>query len=167
MSDLATVPLAAVDRAGLEMARDPAALALLRTGDAGERLKTMSRQAVAAASAVGLITMRTDGPLDYLRGGQAMQRAWLVATQYNVAFQPLSILPYLFKEARRAPDSLLPPALQTEVDGLRQQYQALFSVGDGIGEILLFRLAVADPPAVRERRRPLGEVLRWFPRNGW
>lgn len=164
--DLATLPLAAVDRAGLEMARDRAALTLLRAWDAGERLKTMSRKAVAAASAVGLITMRTDRPLDYLLGGRAMQRAWLIATQHHLAFQPLSILPYMFKQAQRGLDPLLPPALQTELYALRLQYQALFSVWDGMGEILLFRLAVADPPPVRERRRPVEEVLRCFPRNG-
>jgi hypothetical protein len=163
--DLATVPLSAVDGAGLEMARDAAAMQLLREWDAGERLKTMSRKAVTAASAVGLITMPGDRPRDYLLGGRAMQRAWLVATQRNVAFQPLSILPYLFKQAQRAPDPQLPSTLQTERYRLRLQYQALFPVTDRMGEILLFRLAVADPPPVRERRRPVAEVLRWFPRH--
>ena len=155
-----------MDRAGLEMARDAAALRLLREWDAGERLKTMSRKAVAAASAVGLITMPGDRLRDYLLGGRAMQRAWLAATQHEVAFHPLTTLPYMFKQARWAPDPLLPPALQTELYGLRLQYRALFPVTDSMGEILLFRLAVADPPPVRERRRPVAEVLRWFLHNG-
>jgi hypothetical protein len=71
--DLATRPLSAVDRAGLEMARDPAGLRLLSEWDAGERLKTLSHKVAAVASVVGLITMPGARPLDHLlrRAGDA------------------------------------------------------------------------------------------------
>ena len=167
--DLATLPLSAVDRAGLEMCRDPAAMRLLREWNAGSRLKTMSEKAVAAAGAVALLTMPGDQPIDYLLGGRAMQRAGLVATERQVAFQPLTTLPYMFKQVLHDVDgdpslaAAMSPAMMAELVDLQRQYQGLFRVPEGAGEILLFRLALTDPPRVRERRRPVQDVFRWLP----
>ena len=48
-------------------------------------MEKVSKKTVAAASAIGLITVEGQDPAAYFRGGRAMQRAWLVAAIWAIA----------------------------------------------------------------------------------
>jgi nitroreductase len=155
--DIATLELGDVDEAGLRLLSSWPAVRFLRSLGMGGALEDLSRHAVDSASALAIVTCRGTSPLDYFRGGRAVQRVWLTATSLGLAVQPMSSLPYLF--ARLEEGTGFEPRQRDVLRGLRERYARLFRVGAGAGELLLFRLARAEAPTVRSLRRPLEAVL--------
>jgi hypothetical protein len=160
--DLDTLELSASDLAALQVCRDWSVLSLVQQWQGGRALEKPVKRSVEVASSVGLITMPGSRPIDYFRGGRAMQRAWLTATQLNVAFQPVTSLIYLFARLVRGNGTGLPDWMIDELQELRARYCKLFAVNDRLGEILLFRLSLAEVPSARSLRRPIDEVLSFY-----
>ncbi|HKF36337.1 MAG TPA: hypothetical protein VKB35_05500, partial [Ktedonobacteraceae bacterium] len=79
-----------------------------------------------------------------------------------IAFQPVTSLVYLFARLVRGNGSGLPDETVDELRALRGQYCQLFAVDDRMGEVLLFRLSLAEAPTTRSLRRPVDEVLRFY-----
>jgi hypothetical protein len=159
--DLATLEVDAGGRAALELLRDPSACALLRQLDRGAALAIPAKRSIGAASAVGLLTVEGTGPVAYLRGGHAVERVWLVATSLGLAFQPLSVAPYLFAKLERGADNAFTPSEREVLGRLRQRFSGVFPLRNKHAEPLLFRIAHAEPPRVRSLRRPIDDVLSW------
>src|SRR5579859_1278201 len=160
--DLETLELSPTDRAALLVCRDWSALDLVRQWKGGRALEKMARRSIEAASSVALITMPGHCPLDYFRGGRSMQRAWLTATRLNIAFQPVTSLVYLFARLVRGNGIGLSDEVVDELKKLRGRYCQLFAVNDRMGEVLLFRLSLAEAPSTRSLRRPVDQVLRFY-----
>jgi hypothetical protein len=159
--DVATLELDAVGMAALRLLRDPATSALLRELDRGERLATPARRAIAAASAVGLLTIDGTDAHAYVRGGQAVERVWLVATKLGLAFQPMSVAPYLFARLERDGSEAFTDRERSRLAELRRRFSSVFATRHDRAELLLFRITHAPPPAVRSLRRPIENVLFW------
>jgi hypothetical protein len=157
--DVATLELSAADRAGLGVLSCWPVLAHLRHAGAGRALEQPARRAIAAACAVGLLTIEGTGPASFFLGGRAVQRLWLTATARRIAFHPLTALPYLFARLERGNGEGLTGEEQEMLAALRADYLELFEVPPGHAEIMLFRLADAGPPRARSLRRNLDEVL--------
>ncbi len=152
--DVATLELDAAERAVLELLADWPTMELLGQIGGGSALGDVSRQAIEAAAAVGLVC-HGDG---YLRGGRAVQRTWLTATSLGLAIQPLTALPYLFARVEDGAGAGLSRAQLDELAVLRTRYRALFPAAAGT-ETLLFRIADAEAPSARSLRRRLDDVL--------
>lgn len=160
--DLETLELSPTDRAALLVCRDWSVLNLVRHWKGGRALGKLARRSIEAASSVALITMPGHRPLDYFHGGRSMQRVWLTATRRHIAFQPVTSLVYLFARLVRGNGTGLPDDMVDELRALRGRYCQLFAVNDQMGEVLLFRLSLAEAPSARSLRRPVDEVLRFF-----
>jgi hypothetical protein len=158
--ELASLELSPTDAAGLRVASRWEAMAEVAALDGGRRLAESSEHSVAAASAVGLLTVRGKEPLAYLSGGRALERVWLTATSRGLAFQPMSSLPYLFARLERGGGQGFSESQRASLTALRARYRALFSLHDGDAELLLFRLAIAGPPTRRSLRRRTEDLLR-------
>ena len=129
----------------------------LRSMGIGGALEDLSRRAVESASAMALVTYAGTSPLDYFKGGRAVQRVWLTATALGLAVQPMSSLPYLFARLDRGTGF---EARERDILwGLRERYARLLRVGPETGELLLFRLSRVEAPRVRALRRPAAAVL--------
>jgi molybdopterin/thiamine biosynthesis adenylyltransferase len=76
--------------------------AAVREVGGGHGLAAPARKQIAAASAVGLLTMPGRAhDIDstrrtYFAGGTALQRVWLLATKLGLAFHPMTAILYLF-----------------------------------------------------------------------
>jgi len=157
--DLATLELSPADRAGMRLIASWPVMAYLRRLGKGRALEQSARKAVAAASAVGLLTINGVGPTTYFQGGRAVQRIWLTATARRLAFQPMTALPYLFARLERGGGEGLAEDEQQALGELRKRYRELFEVAAGHAEVMLFRLAHAEAPTARSLRRRLEDVL--------
>lgn len=157
--DLHTMEFSAAERAGLELLSHWPTMDALRQLGGGRALEDVPRKAIAAASAVGLVTVDGFGPGRYITAGRAMERVWLTAAAAGVSLQPMTSLPYLFARIERGGGEGLSTGEQTALMALRGRYRAIFDVPAGHGEPLLFRLCMADPPTARSLRRPLEDVL--------
>src|SRR5262249_50207372 len=152
-----TLDLVLSDRAGLEIARSWPALSLVRGWGGGRNLERMSRKAIGASSAVGMITMPGVAKHDYFRGGRAFERMWLTAARLGMALQPMTALSYLFARMHRGSD--VDSRTLAGLHELWPAWAALFDLSGVEAEVLVFRLAVAAPPSSRAMRCPVDEIL--------
>jgi hypothetical protein len=156
--DIGTMELSPSDRAGLQVTRAWRVMDLLGRMGGGRALGKPSRKAVAAASAVGLVTAPGRAPTDAFAGGRAMERVWLTAAAQGLAFQPLTAITYLFARLEAGGEGLSPAEL-AELPLLRSAWRELLHTPEGHSEVMLFRVAKAPPPTVRALRRPVEDVL--------
>ena len=154
-----TLELSPSDRAGLEVSRSGPALALVKEWGGGANLEKMSRKAVAAASAVGMLTMSKGGRLGYFRGGRAFERLWLTAAQAGLALQPMTALAYLFARLHEGGGEGLDPEITAKLRALWLRWSALFKVDAREAEVLVFRLSAAAPPSARAPRCSPTDIL--------
>jgi hypothetical protein len=156
---LESLELSPTDRAGFQLCRDWATLDLVRRMGGGRGLEKVSCQALAGASAVGLITMTRKDAAAYFWGGRAVERMWLTATQRQIALHPMTTLAYMFSQLRYGGLSDLDVEARETLIELYPRYQRLFPVSDGRSEVFLFRLSYAEETSQRSLRRCLDDVL--------
>jgi ThiF family len=155
--DVATLELSPADLTGMRIASSWPVLELVARLGGGRALEKPSKKAIASASAVGLLTVPSARPEDFLRGGRTLERVWLEANAHGYAFQPMTSLLYLF--ARLTDGGVgLAPAEKAELEELRRLFERLFT-RRGQGELMLFRLARAEAPSARSLRRRVDDVL--------
>ncbi len=156
--DLLTLELNPTDLAGLRLLSSWPVLQALGEVGGGAGLEKPARKSVAAASALGLITVDESRPAAWLRAGRALERVWLSATAAGLALQPMTALIYLFARLERGGDGLSPRE-RDELGRLRAIYEQLFAPPPGACALMLFRIGRAAPPSARSLRRAVDDVL--------
>ncbi len=154
-----SLELTRTDRAGLKICSRVESLQYIRDWGGGQGLVKPSLKAIVASSAVGLLTMPTSRNNDYLQGGRAMQRMWLVAHGLKLSVHPMTTLTYMFARLLRGGGEGLDAVTLADLARLRAPYLRLFTVPDGAAEVLLFRMARTEAASDRALRRPLSDVL--------
>lgn len=158
--DLATIDLTQAEQAGLAVAKAWPVVAAVKAWGGGGAFAKLMHKTIDAAACVGLLTMPTPRLSDFFAGGRALQRVWLTATQQQLAFQPVASATFLFARLLHGQGAGLDESASAELHTLRQRFVKLFPiVQEQQGEILLFRLALADAPQVRSLRYPVAQVL--------
>jgi len=154
--DVATLELGGA-LTGLKLMRSKLFVALMVTKN---RIRTMTRDALAASSHLCALSMPADAsPEQLISAGQALQRLWLTATVDGVALQPWSVIPFFALRAERRPESLSDAERATIAD-IDSRLRALWGVAEGRRPIFVFRLSRAAPPSVRALRRPFADFTR-------
>jgi len=125
----------------------------------GTAFEQLSGQSVAAASAVGLLTMPEFSAVNYFDAGRAVQRMRLCANQNNVCLQPLSAGVFLFARMLHGGREAMSSTMHDELRELRQTFGRIFDRVAEQQEIFLFRLFQAGPSPGRSLRRPVDEIL--------
>ena len=121
---------------------------------------------MAAAAAVGLLTITGTDARGYVQGGRAIQRVWLAATAHELAFQPMTAINYVWARMDRGASEGLSDKEQKKFKTIRQRYASILPVEPNMAEIMLFRVAYAPPPSARSLRRSVNEVLSFSPQDG-
>ena len=106
-----------------------------------------------------MITVEGVGPQSYLMGGRAMERLWLTATSRGLAFQPVTAILYLFSRLERGDGTGLSEKEIRKLAKLRKDFRQLFDIPDHHAEVMLFRMAHAEPASARSLRRKVEDVL--------
>jgi nitroreductase len=157
--DVATLELSAVDIAGLRLATNTRVMEFVGRLGGGRSLEKPSRNAIAASSAVGLVTLPGgQTPLTFFKGGRAMQRAWLASNARGYAFQPMTAIVCLYWRLIEGGQGLSEEQ-KSQLQELRSKYLSIFNIGEEDAEIMLFRIGRADPPTARALRRRVDDVL--------
>ncbi|MEM7538923.1 MAG: hypothetical protein AAF639_42595, partial [Chloroflexota bacterium] len=122
------------------------------------------------ASAVGLISVDGQQPVDMLKGGRAIQQLWLRATQLGLSWHPMTSLLYMFKPILNpilTSTSLMPdysPVERAFLADLSNRFDHLFPTHSHRNPLMLFRLSCGEQQDAqanqrRSLRRPVEEVL--------
>jgi hypothetical protein len=156
--DLATLGLTAAEDAGLRMLREPGVARLLRRWKRGRALEKLSRKAICAAPAVGLVTAPGATGHDYFVAGRAIQRGWLTASKLDLAVQPHTAALYLFARAFGGGGADFDADTIRELSELKARFDA--AVGVHPNAVFLFRIFPACEPPGRSLRRPVRLTIR-------
>lgn len=160
--DIGTVDVSPAEVVGLKLVKDPKVVKLLSTWGGGKALEKMAAKAVDAASAIGLITMPSFTPENFVLGGRAVERVWLTANENKISLQPMLALPLHFARLVYGNGEGMPDFMKMEFEELRKKYLSIFPGIDSKGEIFLFRLSIAEHPKIKSYRYPLSKVLTVF-----
>jgi nitroreductase len=104
----------------------------------GARVAQRDAGLVESAAALLVVITKDDSALSQLRAGRAMERVWLLATQFGMALQPMN-------QPLNSPE-------------LRAGLAELIGAGDSAPQYL-FRIGYAHPETHRAPRRAVEEVL--------
>ena len=88
-----------------------------------------------------------------------MQNLWLTATALGLAVHPWNSVINLFARIERYHGAKLGKDEVRAMTELREQFMRFFTVSLSDTEIMLFRLAYAEPGKSRALRRPVESVL--------
>ncbi len=141
--------------AGFKIAGDANAISFLRQLKGGTAFTKMVNKAVAASSALGIITMPKYSELDFLMGGRAVERIWIEANLAGVSFQPVSQLMFLLARLAHGDDGMLDGYFGEELNKLKEKFNALLPQLISKQPVFMFRLDKAGEPKVRSLRRPI------------
>jgi nitroreductase len=157
--DLATLELTPTERVAMHVLARPDVAAFLRSRREGRAIADSAEQAVAGASAVGLLRIGQDTPAAWLQGGRAFQQVWLAATARALALHPWTALPYMIAMLDTPAAEVFNADEQAILRALDARLERLFAEHRGAPRAVIFRLASAPEPTARSRRRPIAWVL--------
>lgn len=144
----------------LEAVKEPEVINTLRAIDGGKSFEQVTRQSTSAASAMGFLTMPRYGREDFLHGGIAGQRLWLMATRLGIAFHPLIAPLYLFPRMLHGAGEGLSEGDLLMLRELRKQFSTVFETRDDQAEIYLFRIFIPKKcNVIRPFRLPLETIF--------
>ncbi|MGQ9505958.1 MAG: ThiF family adenylyltransferase [Thermogutta sp.] len=148
-----------VGRAGevfLRLSRPWAVMSVLNRLGAARAVALHSAQAMRQAAAAGLLTVSGTAPQDFFHGGRSMQRIWLTATAYGLAFQPMTAVTFFWTRYQREGFSSFLPKHRRLLERAFALYHDLFPDVDfsRAGHAMLFRLGYALPISTPTLRRP-------------
>lgn len=126
--DVRTLELAPPDLEKVKLAMRPDIMAALRERNLGAALGDPVREIFAAAGAAVVVTIEGRGPEAYLRGGAALERAWLEATHRGIEMQPRSPC-FLYAETGDEAAAQMPDSLRDEARALWNEWVDLVGLG--------------------------------------
>jgi tRNA A37 threonylcarbamoyladenosine dehydratase/nitroreductase len=159
--DIRSLELTESDKTGLRVAANPEVIKLLNKWDTGAAFEKLSKGAIRSSSAIGMVTMPDYSPESYVKGGQAVQRAWLSANMNGLSFHPISAPLFLFARLIQGQGVGMTPKMIEELNILNQALIDIFPNLKQEQGIFMFRLSFADEASVRSLRKPLEEVIQY------
>jgi molybdopterin/thiamine biosynthesis adenylyltransferase len=157
--DVDTLELPASAILALKTVSDDSVMKVLRNINGLKAFESVSIPNVVNAAAMGLVTMPAYNPENFVKGGRAVQRQWLKATQLGLAYHPMIIPIYLFPRILYGNNEGLTTTTAEELQRMREQFMRIFPGDEKRGEVFLFRIFKADEIKKRSIRLPLSEIL--------
>ena len=155
--DVRTLALDATDVVKLRVARRPEVMEYLAQWKAGAALGDRTRDVVIGSSALAVVTVSGSEPVDYLRGGAAMERVWIAAERGGLGVQPISPV---FLYARAAADfQVLSEPYAANLAQLRAEFRSILGLRADESTILVMRLSHDPQPVFRSERLPLTAIV--------
>jgi nitroreductase len=155
---LTSLELSPGGEVGVTLMTRPDVAGFLRELVGGKRLEEAAWDSVAAASAMGLLSLDSDSRETWIAGGRAMQRMWLEATALGLAMQPMTVVLYQFEMLAGESASVYTDTEVTMLRALEERLYRVFRRPHGAAA-LLFRLAHVGEEAERSLRLPAEWVL--------
>ena len=131
---------------------------MLNQWNKGDAFKKISLDTVKQSSAIGIITMPEFDDINWINGGRAVQRLWLMTSKLNIALQPISAPLFLYAQLKFGGEENIPQKNRHELTQLHNQLKSIFPDLNHHEGLFLFRLSDADLPSIRSLRRPLNEM---------
>jgi nitroreductase len=155
--DLATLNMSKAEAIALKVAGSRHVMEWVSKIDGGEAFKRNTKKAIAASSAVGILTMPFQTAEAYLHGGEVMEKLWIKSNSLGLAFQPVTQFSYLLARANNNGESLN----STEKERLKllhRQLQAIVPQTKSREIVFIFRIGYTEKEAVKSLRREISKM---------
>lgn len=149
----------------------PGSFFLFKLISSWERLKLMNqfgmsqifnaytRLQLQSSQACGLIISQKSTPLDFVRGGETMEKLWHEVTLQNLSLQPMEALPIFLINLKETGCPEFDETQQRKLKKLKETFYSLFPIQESNGLIFLFRIGYGRQPRIRSMRRDLESFL--------
>ncbi|SMD03367.1 Rv1355c family protein [Pedobacter africanus] len=154
-----TLDLSNNDQIGLRLMKDERAVQFLKKIKGGSAFKKLALKQFQSSPAIGLITLPESNPLNYLKGGMAVEKMWLAATALGYQIHPVNVPLIFFYKNNFQELNDLSEENRNQIFNLHQKFKHLFKITDNIAEIFLFRIFKAESSPQRTIRKPLNKTL--------
>ncbi len=114
---------------------------------------------IKSSSGVFLVASNGRAPLDYVKGGRVMQRAWLRASSLGLSVQPMTGITFLCSILQLDNGRGLSEKEANIARKILGSLKKTFSLKEEDGLVILCRIGYAAPPSDKSLRRPVEEVL--------
>jgi tRNA A37 threonylcarbamoyladenosine dehydratase len=155
--DIKTLELSHLDETGLKVASDTEVISYIRKWKGGGGLQKITRDAVKSSSAIGLLRSSSKAFKNYIQGGQALQRVWLMANYHHISFHPISSPLFFFERLNKKDD--LPADMKESLKIQEQYFNSIFNKEINKTNIFLFRLSKSDAASVISLRKNVTDFL--------
>ncbi|WP_349786309.1 Rv1355c family protein [Pedobacter sp. ASV1-7] len=154
-----TLDLSNQDQIGLRLMKDERAVEFLKKIKGGNAFKYLALKQFQSSPAIGLITLPQHTPLNYLKGGMAVEKLWLAATALGYQIHPVNVPLIFFYKNSFGQLNDLPEESRTQIFNLHQKLKHLFKITDNIAEVFMFRIFKAESSPQRTIRKPFNKIL--------
>lgn len=157
--DIRTLDLSAKDQVGFRVIKDKRAIELVSEWNEGKALERMTRDLMASASALLLVTGSEFSPHACVEAGRAIERLWLAADKHGVALQPVMSAVFHFARLVHGNGEGLPPVVRKEFQQLYTKFIDSFNLSLTAEEpLFLVRVFYAGAPDVKAVRLDIEDI---------
>jgi hypothetical protein len=146
--------------ASLRMLKDTKTTDLLNTWGLGNSLEYILKKNFQTETAIGLLTIKGNDPLNFIEGGRSVEKLWLLATEKKLAIHPISgpidFFRKLFLKDTIGYTAEILNKLKTE----RKIFETIFETRNDMSEVFLFRIFNAHEPKLKSIRKPIQNILQ-------
>lgn len=155
--DIETLELNNLEKTAMKVASETQVINLVREWKGGNGFKKITGDAIRKSSAIGLIRVKSDSKNPWLRGGENLQRVWLLCNESGIAIHPISA-PIFFFDWIKHKNSHSPEMVET-LKNLEQEFLSIFEEDQAYTNIFLFRMSISEPPTQVSLRKDISDVL--------
>ena len=149
----------------------PGSIFLFKLISSWKRLKCMNKLGMSrifnaythfqlqTSQACGLIISKKHAPINYVLGGETMEKLWHEVTLQNLALQPMEALPIFLIHLKEMGCHEFDQEQQTKLKKLKETFYSLFPIQESNGLIFLFRIGYSRQPRIRSMRRDAESFL--------
>lgn len=166
--DIETVDITPAERAGFEIAKDWKAVELLSELNLGNAFGSLSKDALMTSSGAILISGKKFSQDTLVKGGELMQDAWLLATKYDYAVQPLLSTCLFYNMYNHGGEHLMSDNLKMTLNEIKPDYSKIFPLlADSDSQLFLMRLGKAKEKVKLAYRRKPDHIYKDLNDNDW
>ena len=138
----------------LKMTKPWAVMNMMNRIGVGRMVALHSYQGMVNSSGIGLLTVNGTSGIDFLKGGQALQRLWLTLTSLGLQMQPMTAITLFYLRRFLNGKGDFSKKHTAVLDRLEPEYKALFPKlnNDNPGQVMLFRFGFSDDVGCRTLR---------------
>ena len=157
--ELGSIDLSASERAGLQVAKDPKVISLLRDWNLGGAFSKLTEKTIESASAVGVLRMPDWSEESFLNGGRILERIWHQAQLLGFSFQPTAASVFMLYRHITGKEKEMSAQTSKLINNVLPKYnKALRRNTSQNNEVFIFRLNFAKHETQRSIRKHLSEV---------
>jgi hypothetical protein len=157
--DIRALELRAGELASLRLMLRAPAMAFLRTIGGGDRIRRLAQGSITDSPVLGIVACEGGSGVEpFFRGGRAIERLWLRASERGLSLAPMTTLLFLMRLAERTPSPLSADERREALE-LKRAFDDAVPMPRGALPVFLFRLGRAQPPTARSIRKHLDDLL--------